>query len=1114
MITVITGDFGSGKTHALGEAIAADVAAARTVFLLVPEQETVTAESRMAALLPPSATLSFEVSNFTRLANTVFRRVGGLSYRYATSGTRALCMWRTMGELLPLLHEKGGEVEIGRVRKMTAAMGELAALSLTPASLAAAAKKLPEGSRLREKLDDLSLLYTTYRTLLSEHFDDATEDLDRLATLLREEDPLSDAVFYVDGFISYTEQEYRVLVALSKRHDITLTLTLPAGREEELPFAETRDTLMRISRMAEREGIHLVRQDQGENKRGNSPYLRTMAKNLFSHHKAGGVCSETTPFPTLTIGTDPLRAPLRIFRAKDPFAEAEWIAADIARRVAEEGARYRDFAVIARRAKDYEGILDVVFEGAEIPAFMAKKTDLSAFRAIKLIYTAYAVLSSGWRRGDVISYLKCGMSGIPEEDADVFELYVTRWRIDGRRFTDDIPWNMNPDGYKPLLSPRGEDILARANAVREQLKAELLPFGEASRTQSVLSHCRALFSFLSSRSLEEKLAAEAAEAARDGRPAEADELSRLFRVIADTLDMLADAIPDTVVSPENFVDLLRLAFGEVGLARIPTALDEVTVGSADLLRVHEPRHVYLIGVEDGVFPATVENASIFTDHDRALLSELGFSIAPALALRAARELFCFARAFSLASESVTLLYADGTLGGSSRRAADVIRQLTDGEGSSLSVIDTETLPPLLHLWRKPAAALRLGLLAGSAEGRALADSLSTDPAYAPTVERLSYPLAEADCRISRETAKRLYPSDLSLSQSRINTFVKCPFSYTCKNILALDPNPIIRFDYADIGSLVHAVIERFFAAFGERVKDYLALSEKERHEEVDRITHDYLATLFPDGAMKTPRVLRLLRILSRECYLLVDELAEELLQSLFRPRFFELNMGARDEDAPGVRRIPLSDGTAAILFGFIDRVDVFRDGEGRAYLRVIDYKTGDEHFSPEDIERGLGIQLLLYLVSLWKSENPRFRALLDAEELLPGGMLYVGARTRDKLYDRPPDEESVKNEARAGVYRRGILLNDPTVLAAMDPGKTGRFLPVRFNKDGSLRRGDEKNLFDLDRIGELSERMDAAIRRIGDDIKSGNAKASPMATGNKSPCEHCEMKAVCRSSSL
>ena len=149
MITLITGEFGSGKTTAIAEAVRADVAAGRRAYLLVPEQQTVLTEAYMADLLPPSAPLYFEVTNFSRLSNTVFRRVGGLSYKYADAGTRTLLMWRTMAELLPLLHEPPdkGVPELGRVRKMTAAMGELSALGLSAAALERAAGQLPEGGQ-------------------------------------------------------------------------------------------------------------------------------------------------------------------------------------------------------------------------------------------------------------------------------------------------------------------------------------------------------------------------------------------------------------------------------------------------------------------------------------------------------------------------------------------------------------------------------------------------------------------------------------------------------------------------------------------------------------------------------------------------------------------------------------------------------------------------------------------------------------------------------------------------------------------------------------------------------------------------------------------------------
>ena len=76
MLNLILGGSGSGKTTLIEEKIKKDIESGRQVILLVPEQETVSAERRMLSLLPPSAQLSFEVLNFTRLANRVFRQCG------------------------------------------------------------------------------------------------------------------------------------------------------------------------------------------------------------------------------------------------------------------------------------------------------------------------------------------------------------------------------------------------------------------------------------------------------------------------------------------------------------------------------------------------------------------------------------------------------------------------------------------------------------------------------------------------------------------------------------------------------------------------------------------------------------------------------------------------------------------------------------------------------------------------------------------------------------------------------------------------------------------------------------------------------------------------------
>ena len=99
MLHLILGAPGSGKTTLLENELKQRISTSARSWLVVPEQATVSTERKMVELLDPSAPLCFEVSNFTRLADSVFRACGGIGVRYATPVARLLTMWRTLGEV-------------------------------------------------------------------------------------------------------------------------------------------------------------------------------------------------------------------------------------------------------------------------------------------------------------------------------------------------------------------------------------------------------------------------------------------------------------------------------------------------------------------------------------------------------------------------------------------------------------------------------------------------------------------------------------------------------------------------------------------------------------------------------------------------------------------------------------------------------------------------------------------------------------------------------------------------------------------------------------------------------------------------------------------------------
>ena len=188
MLKIIRNPFGSTAHRELCEKIRALTNEKTPSLLIVPEQQTVLAESEMAELLPPSAPLYFEATNFTRLANTVFRALGGVGGEYCDAGRRSLIMWRTLTELSPVLAMTSGrrEINAGLVERALGAIKEMesAGVAIDELSNLLYDKEIEKDKSLADKLGDLTKIYSLDTRLLTEKYTDTAEDVDALVEAL------------------------------------------------------------------------------------------------------------------------------------------------------------------------------------------------------------------------------------------------------------------------------------------------------------------------------------------------------------------------------------------------------------------------------------------------------------------------------------------------------------------------------------------------------------------------------------------------------------------------------------------------------------------------------------------------------------------------------------------------------------------------------------------------------------------------------------------------------------------------------------------------------------------------------------------------------------------
>lgn len=1112
MLRLILGEVGSGKTRELDRLIADAVRKKTRSYLIVPEQSTVSAERRMAENLPPYSPLVFEATNFTRLADTFFRSEGGLALRYADRTARTLAMWLALRRLTPRLPEPP-ELDPASLDRYLSVMRELSAGRVGADRLTQAADEIGD-ERLSGRLRDVSLILSTYREILSAHYADTENVLGTLAEKMARSDFFSGTAVFFDSFTGFTEQQYAVIDALLRVADVTVTLPLPADHAASLCYKEPEKTFDRLTELARAAGVRVDLTQLGGNIRTSSEPIRHLTAHLFTADLKAHA-SET-----------PSDGSVRLVEANDPYEAARFVSADILKRTAEEGALFRDFAVLSGDPELYRGILDVDFARNGIPFFFSRKTDLSALEPLKLVTSAYRVVTGDFRRGDVISVVKCGFSGLTDREADELELYSEVWALSGDAFRDPAPWEMNPEGFKQREEkPEARDKsytyrrLEDVNRAKEKVLPALRRLAAGSTKQSVPEHCRALYAFLSELSVPKQLLERAVRAAEDGDRERAELYDRFFAVATAALETLSEMLSDEVVTTDEFSTLFDLVCRTSDVGRIPSSSDEVVIGSADLLRAGGVRHVYLFGANEGEFPGIVRGSGYFSETDRERLAKVGVEIGGSRELRASRELFGFLRALSAPSASVTVLTngLSADLVGQRNPSSAVarIRALLPHGFDEIKVSD---LPPLFLIRSREAALFDVGRLSGDPLfpplERALSDGAGDAKERAEKLVRATKrSISNYDLRLSREVAEELFPDRMTLSHSRLDAFHDCPFSYFLDRVLGLKTTEEATFGANHIGLYVHAVLEEFF---NRPDRDPERMGPKEIRRFVEDFSRDYLSGV-GQGLENTPRLAYLFDKLRRSTELLVQHVQEEISEGEFNRSFTELPLVPDDlaedlADNPTALRVTgFTDDGGGTLYvnGTVDRVDVAKLGDD-VYLRVVDYKTGSKELDLKDVDRGDSPQLLLYLFALLKNRNAVFEKKLGVpmDRVHPAAVRYLHAVTEKVKLDVPPaDADAVLEEYEKTITQNGCYLDDDDVFRAMDHSDDHRFSPdpAELRKKANAKKG-KKLLATEQEFERLLEKIEENLRADVKRMRSGCIPATP----GTDACRYCRMASVCR----
>jgi ATP-dependent helicase/nuclease subunit B len=817
---------------------------------------------------------------------------------------------------------------------------------------------------------------------------------------------------------------------------------------------------------------------------------------------------------------------IRLVKCANPENEAVLAAREILRHV-RAGGRFRDCAVIVRDLEPYHAALNRVFRRYEIPIFMDRREPVSHHPLAELTRFAFRTVSFGWRHDDWFGALKTGLVPAREDEIDALENEALARGWEGNIWRAPLPRAENPnpaEGRVTRVPKSGPENPAQAGLVPptenrfERLRKRLVPpfekFANALAEKSFSPNGKqvtaALREFWNTLKVEETL--------EQWSQSTADHPSSVIRhssIHSTVLDQMRDwlenverAFSEESLHLRDWLPILEAGLANLTVGVIPPALDQVLVGAIDRSRNPDLKLAFVLGLNDGVFPAPPAPGILLTDAEREAMEERRVFLGPTPKQRIGHERYLGYIACTRASEKLVLTCA-----------------LQDSEGRSLNPspffdhvkcitgVAEENFNGAAQWWESEhTCEIEAPVLRMQNEECRMKNGaeLLQFSVFAPLLERWRQVRQVSSANhLAAEVVEKIFSRELKSSVSGLEDFAACPFKFFAARGLRLEERKEFQFDDRDKGSFQHDALREFHRRVTNSGRRWRDLNAAEAGELVVNTGRELLP-VFGGGKFLTDGASRFTGgILIERLRRLVTALIEWMPQYEFDPTVCEIAFDDEREGELPSWRLDLGDGHALLLRGRIDRVDLCKlDGES-ALAVVMDYKSSVRKLDATKLHHGLELQLLSYLGVLRHLRSPE--KIFGVKQLAPAGVFYVplsggGGKTgasRENVLTSGADER------RAAYQHSGRFLADE--LAHFDNHNQSKGDQFKYskNKGGefSARGNDAMSAAEFE---ALREKVENHLRDYGRRIFDGEIAVSPFRIGRQTACDYCEFRAVCR----
>ncbi len=1061
MLNILYGRAATGKSYKILENIKNDVLNNKEVILLVPEQFTFESERALLKMLGNKSSTNVSVLSFSRLYDEISRKTGGRIANRITESDKTILInraFKSVVDKLKIWNKYSSSA--GFCQNLLVAINELKSEAISPEEILNTSDTI-NNSYLKLKLNDISIIYSAYNALLGNTFLDPSDDLTRLNTKLQEFKFFKNKNVYIDSFKNFTGQQYKIIEhIISQANNVCVSLTTNNISSTDFSlFYNVNLTAQKIISISKKYGVKVDKPKKLENN-----FYKNTDLSVIESHLSGESREYNKSFNNMFIT-----------KCENIADEAAFAAATIRKLVRTQNYRYKDFVIIARNAEDYKNSIEKECIKNNVFCFFDNRTGITNLPVVALINSAL-MLAKNLSTEEILNFHKTGLTDLSFEEISELENYTYLWNVKGSTWFDE--WTMNPNGFVAGDSKNYIEKLNNINGLRQKAIEPIFSF-KNSLNGTPKNIATAILKLLENCNTTQKLKDNYNYLKQNNLINEAEILRQGYDTVIEILDSIVKCMPDSNISISEFIDIWNNALNNVTIGNIPQMLDEVTFGSADRIKPSRPKIAFVLGVNQGVFPANTVSFGIFSNNERKVLIENGLEISEFDVTAAINEDYLLYSSLCCATEKLYICFSANNNDGALLEPAQAINDIINTYDIKVDNFVNNKLTEFNLPETKTKSLEKLYKFYSNNKNDYLTIKKAlNNNGLMVNVENKLDNFYKYDTNISPENAKKLFGQNIRVSATSFDTYHRCKFSYFCRYGLRIKKIQPADFDVLQRGTLVHFVLENLISRFFNDFKDF---TKQDSDNKVDELISEYLSLIDGYEKIVTKRIEFLINVIAGSLKDVAFHIINELLQSDFTPKYCELKIG--DESGIPAINIPFENGNVT-LNGSIDRLDLWN-----GYVRIVDYKTGTKNFKLPDILLGLNMQMLIYLYAVVRGGDSALN------KNLPAGILYMPSK-------RDFGEDKV-------LSMNGLVLLDEAVISAMDKQGEGEYIPRKpFKADGSLKKQTasfaEANLFN-----EIFNYIELLFKRFGNNVSFGEFNVQPTDGVDFDACKYCDYSAIC-----